>query len=204
MEPPKVVPQKRGAASTNGADDGSPPTKKRSPAKPKVPTKGSTVAMTDNDGEVAPPVTPKSRATRKKAAAKTASTEEDGDTTTASPVTPSTKSVSPKKGTTAKSTGNTTMDDDEDPITPPTSTNAEKTNVRGTPRKRAAPKDGVAKPRGIPSSYEEADAADRMMVAMKEDQDKTWAEIRVAWKTMTGQDTGARYIHYHYHPLLLR
>ena len=64
--------------------------------------------------------------------------------------------------------------------------------VKDTPRKRQAPKKGLAVPRGIPSSWENADHADKMLVTMK-DNGESWAEIRATWKEVTGQDTAPRY-----------
>lgn len=64
--------------------------------------------------------------------------------------------------------------------------------VHNTPRKRQAPKKEVVTPRGIPSSWDEAGDADRMLVTMKE-QGQGWSEIRTAWKAATGQDTASRY-----------
>ena len=64
--------------------------------------------------------------------------------------------------------------------------------VHKTPRKRQAPKKEVIAPRGIPSSWDEADDADRMLVTMKE-KGEGWSEIRAAWKAATGQDTASRY-----------
>ena len=64
--------------------------------------------------------------------------------------------------------------------------------VHNTPRKRQAPKKEVVTPRGIPSSWDEAGEADRMLVRMKEN-GEGWSEIRTAWKAVTGQDTASRY-----------
>jgi len=49
----------------------------------------------------------------------------------------------------------------------------------------------MAAPRGIPTSWETADDADKMLVMMKE-QGEDWAAIREAWKDATGQDTANR------------
>ena len=64
--------------------------------------------------------------------------------------------------------------------------------VKDTPRKRQAPKKELAAPRGIPSSWENADYADKMLVTMKE-KGNSWAEIRATWQEVTGQDTAPRY-----------
>lgn len=64
----------------------------------------------------------------------------------------------------------------------------------GKPRQRAAPVAGkVGSSMAIPRSFEEAGPADRMLVSMK-DEGKDWASIRRAWQTMTGQETGARFV----------
>ena len=92
-----------------------------------------------------------------------------------------------------KTTGDSA--DTNDKSVSPTKGNGEieGTTVHNTPRKRQAPKKELAIPRGIPSSWEDADQADRMMVTMKEN-GEGWAEIRAAWKEETGQDTASRYI----------
>lgn len=64
--------------------------------------------------------------------------------------------------------------------------------AKSTPRKRNAPKGGVADQRGIPSSWDEADEADRMMFTLK-DQGATWSVIREKWTAMTGIETAPRY-----------
>ena len=67
---------------------------------------------------------------------------------------------------------------------------AEGMTVRNTPRKRTAPK-ALAAARGIPSSWETADDADKMLITMKEAGDD-WAKIREAWKQATGTEAAAR------------
>ena len=64
--------------------------------------------------------------------------------------------------------------------------------VHNPPRKRQAPKKGIVAPRGIPSSWDEAGDADRMLVTMKE-KGEGWSDIRATWKAMTGQETASRY-----------
>ena len=63
--------------------------------------------------------------------------------------------------------------------------------AKSTPRKRNAPKGGVADQRGIPSSWDEADEADRMMFTLK-DQGTSWGVIREKWTAMTGIETAPR------------
>ena len=74
------------------------------------------------------------------------------------------------------------------------STSPSKSNdltTKSTPRKRNAPKGGIADQRGIPLSWDEADDADKMMFTMK-DQGAPWAVIREKWTAMTGIETAPR------------
>lgn len=61
-------------------------------------------------------------------------------------------------------------------------------NLQGNIRQRMAPKNAVAAPRDIPTSWEDADEADQMLVTMKED-GVDWNTIREAWTAKTGQKT---------------
>lgn len=97
--------------------------------------------------------------------------------------TPAPQTPSPKKRN-AKKKGDT-----DESVSPSKSDGG--MTVRDTPRKRAAPKIGLAAPRGIPKSWENADTVDRMLVTMKE-AGETWAAIREAWKRETGEDTAGR------------
>ena len=63
--------------------------------------------------------------------------------------------------------------------------------AKSTPRKRNAPKGGIADQRGIPSSWDEADEADKMMFTLK-DQGASWSVIREKWTAMTGIETAPR------------
>ena len=80
------------------------------------------------------------------------------------------------------------------PRTPKTpkvaTTNDEGVNKASPPRKRGPIKspEGIAPPRGIPTSWETASEADRKLVEMKE-AGKSWGEIRDMWKAVTGQTT---------------
>lgn len=49
----------------------------------------------------------------------------------------------------------------------------------------------VATPKGIPKSWDEADEADKMLFASR-DQNVPWTEIRAKWKELTGENTGNR------------
>ncbi len=63
--------------------------------------------------------------------------------------------------------------------------------TKSTPRKRNAPKGGIADQRGIPLSWDEADDADKMMFTLK-GQGAPWAVIREKWTAMTGIETAPR------------
>lgn len=63
--------------------------------------------------------------------------------------------------------------------------------AKSTPRKRNAPKGGIADQRGIPYSWDEADEADKMMFTLK-DQGASWGVIREKWTAMTGIETAPR------------
>ncbi|KAI9696772.1 MAG: hypothetical protein M1836_005134 [Candelina mexicana] len=58
-----------------------------------------------------------------------------------------------------------------------------------TPRKRRAPTKPQTAGRSISTKLEDASKEDKMLISMK-DNGKSWAEIRKAWKEMTGEDTG--------------
>ena len=75
-----------------------------------------------------------------------------------------------------------------------TSTSPNKPNdltTKSTPRKRNAPKGGIADQRGIPNSWDEADDADKMIFTLKS-QGVPWAAIREKWTAMTGIETAPR------------
>ncbi len=182
------TPKKRGAAAAAN-DESSQPAKKRSPVKKATNVEGA-----------AEPVTPsKKRASPKKKATdvniKVENGETDGETEGPEPVTPKKGKRAPAMGKAAKSDSHVKTEEVTDKSVSPTKGNREieGTTVHNTPRKRQAPKKELAAPRGIPSSWDEADQADRMMVTMKE-KGKTWTEIRDAWKAATGQDTASRYV----------
>ena len=193
-EPAPKTPKKRGAtASAN--DESAQPTKKRSPTKKA--TAASNVEVNTN-GEVTEPVTPapKKRASPKKKTvakpdAETEDDEKNGETEGPEPVTPKKSKRAPAKGKSTKA--NDESADTTDKSISPTKGNGEieGTTVKDTPRKRQAPKKELAAPRGIPSSWDNADHADRMMVMMKE-KGESWTEIRAAWKEVTGQETASR------------
>ena len=151
---------------------------------------------------MAEPITssPKKRASPKKknavdTNAETESGETNGETEGPEPVTPNKAKRAPAKGKgkiDAKT--NTESAETTEKTVSPTKGNGESeaTTLNNTPRKRQAPKKELAAPRGIPSSWDNADHADRMLVSMK-DKGEGWADIRAAWKVMTGQETASRY-----------
>ena len=63
---------------------------------------------------------------------------------------------------------------------------------RTTPPKAkpASEKTKKAEMRPMPTSYETASPEDRMLLRMKDDEGKGWAEIREAWEAMTGDKVG--------------
>lgn len=197
-EPAPKTPKKRGAA-TAANDDFAQPTKKRSPTK-----KATAATNVDaSNGETAEPVTPspKKRASPKKkstvdANVKPEDGETNGETEGPAPVTPKKAKRAPAKGKAMKTDDTKTSDESAeitDKSVSPIKGNGEieGMTVANTPRKRQAPKKDLAVPRGIPSSWDNADHADRMMVSMKENGDG-WADIRAMWKNVTGQETAAR------------
>ena len=143
----------------------------------------------------------KKRASPKKknasdAIVKTENGETNGETEGPEPVTPKKGKRAPAKGKSAKDAKTEAASaETDDKTTSSTEDNGgiEGTTVHNTPRKRQAPKKDLAAPRGIPASWDDADAADRMLVHMKE-KGEGWNEIRAAWKVATGQDTASRYI----------
>ncbi|MCJ1230882.1 hypothetical protein MMC12_007556 [Toensbergia leucococca] len=65
---------------------------------------------------------------------------------------------------------------------------ADNDNANTPARKRQAPKTPVVTGRNIPSSWDDADAADKMLVTMKEN-GSDWPTIRKAWEEETGHKT---------------
>ena len=50
----------------------------------------------------------------------------------------------------------------------------------------------------IPNSLEEAGAEDRMLLHMRDTENKSWAEINAAWESMTGVKPGASMLNKRY------
>ena len=205
MEDTKAVPKtpkktkKRGAAAAAN-EDSAQPTKKRSPVKKAL---AATNLDANTNGATTQPITPtKKRASPKKKNATDVKIETDGEP---DGETEGQEPVTPKKGKRATAKGKATKAENDakpscgstettDKSVSPTKGNGyiEGTTIHNTPRKRQAPKKELALPRGIPSSWDNADHADRMLVTMKEG-GEGWTEIRAAWKKATGQDTAPRY-----------
>lgn len=168
----KLNAKKRGASTAQSSNDDTPITTELSVTK-----KAKTETRCGADVKEPKTPSPKKRAPpQKKAAGDTIKTEADDN----EPTTPSPKKRSPTKKAVKGSNDNSvspTKDDDN--------------TVRNTPRQRAAPAKAMAAPRGIPTSWDTADEADRMLVIMKE-KGEDWAAIREAWKDATGQDTANR------------
>ncbi|KAM5447245.1 hypothetical protein MaudCBS49596_006007 [Microsporum audouinii] len=58
---------------------------------------------------------------------------------------------------------------------------------RGTPGKGTP---GKAGKRALPGSLEEASEEDKMMLRMRDEENKPWSEIRAAWEEITGEAVG--------------
>ena len=168
--------KKRAVSSTDGVVDEY-PVKKRTPRK-KQTDSGDPVPRTTRKKCVAP---------EKKdngAAIKSEQDHEHGDIV--EPVTPTrTKRDSANR----KVTPSHTSSDSKSMSTSPSKPND--LTTKSTPRKRNAPKGGIADQRGIPNSWDEADDADKMMFTLKS-QGVPWAVIREKWTAMTGIETAPR------------
>ena len=91
-----------------------------------------------------------------------------------------TKPATAKGVRTKKTVKETTKKSSKTPKVP--KTKAKLPSKRG-PVKSA---EGYAPPRGIPTSWETADEADRKLIEMKE-AGRSWADIRLMWQQVTGQ-----------------
>lgn len=192
-----MSPKKRAAADNHESEQ---PSKKRSPPKSKtgVATKNKpgsrklkkNTTTDDNTGDNEA-TSPK----QKRGLAK--DTNGDLDAMEVVPVTP-------KKRTPSKSKGKKVQAEEAGPEVVASSSGATQArsqnnaahdaadgmgeNAKGEARKRMAPKKAVAAPRDIPSTWDEADEADKMLVTMK-DNGEDWITIRAAWAAATGQVT---------------
>ncbi|KAK2756800.1 hypothetical protein FQN54_005246 [Arachnomyces sp. PD_36] len=61
---------------------------------------------------------------------------------------------------------------------------------RATPAKATGGKSLKVGARPMPTSWDNASPEDRMMLRMKDEEGKGWAEIREAWNAMTGESVG--------------
>ena len=170
----KTTPKKRGAAKN---DDQSPVAKKkRTATKAKKEPKDAEDNGDDVAGEnlpLTPPVTPPKKGRGRKAS-NTAGAAVNGSV------------AKPKVGKKAKAT-----EPAEDSGEGSNSQESPTTTKSGTPRKRAAVTKDKAVARGLPASMEQASDADKMLLHMKDVENKPWAEIRKMWKVMTGQETAS-------------
>ena len=169
----KTTPKKRGAAKN---DDESPVAKKkRTTAKMKKEAKDAEDNADAAGGNLplTPPVTPP-----KKGRGRKASNTANADVKRSVP--------KPKGGKKIKATESA-----EDSAEGPNSQESPTTTKLGTPRKRAAVTKDKAVARGLPTSMEQASDADKMLLHMKDVENKPWAEIRKMWKVMTSQETAS-------------
>lgn len=168
----KATIKKRGVPQND--DEAPAPKKKRGAAKVKKETtddKGDEGAA-EADIPPTPPVTPKKGRGGK--AAKTNNADVEGS----APV--------PKSSKKSKA-----VESSEESVEPPTSQESASTTKNGTPRKRAAAGKEKAVARGLPTSIEEASEADKMLIHMKDVENKSWSDIRSFWMAMTGQETAS-------------
>lgn len=184
-----VIPKKRAAADNSESEQ---PSKKRSPPKGKtgmaVKNKNSSskskknTATTDNNTGAGEATSPKQKRGPAKAT--------NGDIDAMEEVVP----VTPKKRT-PKSKGKKVKAEEPGTEVVASASGSTQTgadgmgeNAKGEARKRMAPKKAVATPKEIPSTWDEADEADKMLVNMR-DSGEDWITIRAAWEAATGQVT---------------
>lgn len=169
--------KKRAVSSTDGIVDEH-PVKKRAFSRKK---------QTDGGGPVPVTASKKGLAANRKdngAAIKLEQNHEHGNIV--EPVTPTRTKRDTANG---KVTPGRTSSDSKSMSTSPSKPND--LTTKSTPRKRNAPKGGIADQRGIPSSWEEADDADKMIFTLKS-QGAPWAVIREKWTAITGIETAPR------------
>ncbi|EEQ31275.1 conserved hypothetical protein [Microsporum canis CBS 113480] len=95
------------------------------------------------------------------------------------PVTPRKRG---RKGKTAgEGVGTVTAEEADDEAETPSK------KKRGTPGKGTP---GKAGKRALPGSLEEASEEDKMMLRMRDEENKPWSEIRAAWEEITGEAVG--------------
>ncbi|KAG8526534.1 uncharacterized protein KY384_008734 [Bacidia gigantensis] len=127
--------------------------------------------------------TPKKRNTRKK---------DDQETDNESNDTVEPKTPSPKKGGSVSKKGKVKEEPTEEPDTPSKSLPTPKATPKSSKKKDSTgPRQlkGKSQAIAIPTSWDNATQADRLLVEMKEKGEK-WEKIREMWKTETGEDSG--------------
>ncbi|OJD18313.1 hypothetical protein AJ78_01626 [Emergomyces pasteurianus Ep9510] len=95
-------------------------------------------------------------------------------------------SVTPRKRGRKSAAGKANGADDNEDESP---TKKQRTPAKGG-KGGASGEKGKAGSRPMPTSYENASPEDRMLLRMKDDENKPWAEIRQAWEVMTGEKVG--------------
>ncbi|OAX77441.1 hypothetical protein ACJ72_08260 [Emergomyces africanus] len=88
-----------------------------------------------------------------------------------------------RKPISGKANGEEDANEDESP------TKKQRTPAKGAKGGASGDK-GKAGARPMPTSYENATPEDKMLLRMKDDENKSWAEIRQAWEEMTGEKVG--------------
>ncbi|KAK2865229.1 hypothetical protein FQN49_003778 [Arthroderma sp. PD_2] len=100
------------------------------------------------------------------------------------PVTPRKRGRKPKEAT--DTSGAITAEEADDEAETP-SKKKRGTPAKGTPSKGTP---GKAGKRPLPNSIEEATDEDKMLLRMKDEENKPWSEIRAAWEEATGEAVG--------------
>ncbi|DAA75565.1 TPA_exp: Uncharacterized protein A8136_1639 [Trichophyton benhamiae CBS 112371] len=144
------------------------------------PTDADDVKAEDDEGEapkaqVANTKAAKGRGTNgKKATNGAIKTEEEAKI----PVTPRKRGRKAKAG---DATGAATAEEADDEAETP-SKKKRATPAKGTPSK--------AGKRALPSNFDEASEEDKMLLRMKDEENKPWSEIKTAWEKATGETVG--------------
>ncbi|PGH14775.1 hypothetical protein AJ80_05819 [Polytolypa hystricis UAMH7299] len=99
------------------------------------------------------------------------------------PATPRKRGRKPAAAPTAAEDGS--GEDDAEATTP-----SKKKRTTPAKSKTAAGDKKKAEQRPMPTSYENASPEDKMLLHMKDNENKPWAEIRQAWESMTGEKVG--------------
>ena len=177
-----AAPKKRGAKSDG---DGGPPKKKRASPKAKKAKEDENHEEDGEAGEADPPETPVKKTAARGKGGKGKNNKTNGS---AEPITPpKTPKVKGSVKVGNDVTGAVMSDDDGNDKAEASITEGPAITKKGAARKRAsAGKIGNTVP--ISTSLETASAEDKMLFKLKEE-GKSWAVIRDAWETMTGEKT---------------